>query len=233
MKLLIIAAGEGSRLRQEGLYTPKPLVQINGKPLVERMIDMAICHSISEVCIIVNDLYPELKTYFTANSFSIPIHLIVKTTPSSLHSFYELRHFVRNESFILTTVDPVFKEDSFASYLNYIHTHDDADGIMAVTSYVDDEKPLWVLTDPSMKITAYQANKENAQYVSAGIYYLKPTTIPLLENAVSMNMHKMRAFQQFLIDKEKHLVAFDFGKVIDIDHVNDIKLAEHLLQNLP
>lgn len=229
MKLLIIAAGEGSRLRQEGLLTPKPLIQIQGKPLVERWIDMAINHSISEVCIIVNDIYPELKTYFYSNSFSIPIHLVVKTTPSSLHSFYELRHFVKNESFILTTVDPVFSEESFASYLHHISQLPKTDGMMAVTSYVDDEKPLWVLTDSKMKIIAYQSVQENAHYISAGIYHFNSSIIPLLEEAILMNMHKMRTFQQFLVDRGRDLQAFDLGKVIDIDHVNDISSAEHFL----
>ena len=229
MKLFIIAAGEGSRLRQEGLLTPKPLVQINGKTLIERLIDLAIRHSFSEVCIIVNDLYPELKTFFTSNSFPIPIHLVVKTTPSSLHSFYELRHFIKDESFVLTTVDPVFKVGSFGAYLDYIKAYPGADGVMAVTTYVDDEKPLWVLTDSEMKITAYQAIQGNARYVSAGIYHFNPAVVTLLEEAFAMNMHKMRAFQQHLIDHEKRLIAFDFGKVIDIDHVSDISSAEIFL----
>lgn len=229
MKLLIIAAGEGSRLRHEGIFTPKPLIRINGCPLIERLINMAVGHSFSEVCIIVNDIYSEVKTYINSKSFPVPIHLIVKSTPSSLHSFYELRHFVQNESFLLTTVDPVYKADAFLNYLRFIKKHNDPIGIMALTRYVDDEKPLWVVTE-NMKVTAYQSERGDAEYVSAGFYFFTPSVVKFLELAISLNMSKMRSFQQFLIDKGEHLIGFDMGKVIDIDHVNDINAAERLLK---
>ena len=38
MNYAIIAAGEGSRLAQEGVAKPKPLVELNGEPMVERLM---------------------------------------------------------------------------------------------------------------------------------------------------------------------------------------------------
>ena len=38
MKFAIIAAGEGSRLAQEGVSLPKPLVSIGGEPMIERLV---------------------------------------------------------------------------------------------------------------------------------------------------------------------------------------------------
>jgi len=230
MKLLIIAAGEGSRLRQEGILTPKPLIELNGQTLIERLIWMSIDHSFSEVCVIVNNLYPELKNYFTSHSFPIPVQIVVKTTESSLHSFYELRHFINSEPFILTTVDPVYQPEALEGYLKYIENHSDYDGVMALTSFVDDEKPLWVLTNDKMDILQYQSFKGNAQYVSAGFYYFTAKVAPLLEEAMQHKMHKMRSFQQFLIDKGKKLAGYNMGKVIDIDHISDIKKATEMLK---
>ena len=40
MHYAIIAAGEGSRLREEGIDTPKPLVRLCGVTLLERLIGM-------------------------------------------------------------------------------------------------------------------------------------------------------------------------------------------------
>lgn len=229
MKFLIIAAGEGSRLRNEGFSTPKPLIKINGCPLIERLINQAIDNSFSEVCIIVNDIYPEVKTFINSKSFPIPVHLIVKSTPSSLHSFYELRHFIQDESFLLTTVDPVYKTDAFTNYLRFIKEHNGPIGIMALTRYVDDEKPLWVVTE-NMRIIAYQSERGDSQYVSAGFYFFTPLVVKFLELAISLNMSKMRSFQQFLIDKGEQLIGFDMGEVIDIDHLKDITAAEKILK---
>jgi len=38
MNYAIIAAGEGSRLMQEGVEQPKPLVELNGEPMIHRLI---------------------------------------------------------------------------------------------------------------------------------------------------------------------------------------------------
>ena len=38
MKFAVIAAGEGSRLNQEGVALPKPLVRLNGEPMIDRLL---------------------------------------------------------------------------------------------------------------------------------------------------------------------------------------------------
>mgnify|MGYP002711385519 CR=1 FL=1 len=40
MKFAIISAGEGSRLSQEGVALPKPLVQLNGVAMIDRLIQI-------------------------------------------------------------------------------------------------------------------------------------------------------------------------------------------------
>ncbi len=231
MKLAIIAAGEGSRLREEGILTPKPLLMLKGETLLMRHIRRAAQHGFSSVAVIVNAIYPELAEYLESTNFPIPIEKIVKTTEGSMHSFYELRNFLRNEPFLLTTVDPVFKEVAFNKYIKTIKENHDACGVMALTSYVDDEKPLWVTTNPNMRIVSYSSQKGDAQWVSAGFYYFKPEVIPLLESAMAEGMVRMRNFQQYLLDKGCTLMGCDVGKVIDIDHVEDIAKAEEMLDD--
>ncbi|MEW6136237.1 MAG: NDP-sugar synthase [Bacteroidota bacterium] len=229
MKLAIIAAGEGSRLREEGILTPKPLLMLKGETLLMRHIRRAAQHGFSSVAVIVNAIYPELAEYLESTNFPIPIEKIIKTTEGSMHSFYELRNFLRNEPFLLTTVDPVFKEVAFNNYIKTIKENHEACGVMALTSYVDDEKPLWVTTNPNMRILSYSSQKGDAQWVSAGFYYFKPEVIPLLESAMAEGMVRMRNFQQYLLDKGCLLMGCDVGKVIDIDHVEDIAKAEEML----
>ena len=39
MKILIPMAGEGSRFAKEGYVFPKPLIDVNGKPMIQRVIE--------------------------------------------------------------------------------------------------------------------------------------------------------------------------------------------------
>ncbi|EJW94426.1 protein containing Nucleotidyl transferase domain protein, partial [gut metagenome] len=56
MKYAIIAAGEGSRLQQEGVNLPKPLVRIGGESMIDRLIRIFRNNGAEEICIIVNTL---------------------------------------------------------------------------------------------------------------------------------------------------------------------------------
>ena len=87
-------------------------------------------------------LYTAVKEYVQSLSLPVPIHLTVKSTPSSMHSFYEVSRTFESGKFILTTVDTIFRPDEFARYVAAFDADDKADGFMAVTSFIDDEKPL-------------------------------------------------------------------------------------------
>ena len=67
--------------------------------------------------------------------------------------------------------------------------------------------------------------------VSGGIYCLKQTAIKVLENAVSEGISRMRNYQQWLVDEGLNLKAYPFSKIIDVDHVGDIKKAEEFLKH--
>lgn len=55
MKFAIISAGEGSRLSQEGVVLPKPLVQLNGVPMIDRLVHIFAQNGAEQVVIIVNN----------------------------------------------------------------------------------------------------------------------------------------------------------------------------------
>ncbi|HOX80759.1 MAG TPA: NTP transferase domain-containing protein [Bacteroidales bacterium] len=231
MKFAIIAAGEGSRLRKEGLYIPKPMIEIGGMTLIDRLIDRAKRYEFSTACIIVNDIYPELANWFRDKDYGIFIQLIVKSTPGSMHSFYELSQFLRDDDFILTTVDPIYTDESFRYFLEFIDTHPHADGIMAATNYVDDEKPLWIICNNRMQIVEFSDTQKESSLVSAGFYYFKPLVINFLEKAMQQGMFRMRDIQRFLLKQGCSLIACNVGKVIDIDHTSDILQAELMLKS--
>lgn len=55
MKFAIISAGEGSRLAQEGVQLPKPLVQLNGMAMIDRLIHIFAKNGAEEVVVIINN----------------------------------------------------------------------------------------------------------------------------------------------------------------------------------
>ena len=150
-----------------------------------------------------------------------------------MHSFYELSHYLRADKFCLTTVDTIFNEAEFAHYIKaFDELSGEIDGLMAVTSFIDDEKPLYVECDESGLISSF-ADAGACQYVSGGIYCLRPTIFDTLERAINEKQSRMRNFQRRLLSEGFALKAFPFSKIIDIDHASDIAKAEEFLKPEP
>lgn len=236
MNFGIIAAGQGSRLVQEGVPLPKPLVSICGRPMIERLIRIFVDCGAESVSVIVNEEMTEVAEFLRmlAPSLPCPLNLVVKTTPTSMHSFYELSSLMEGKGrYIITTVDTIFREDDFRRYVEaYRNAPEDVDGMMAVTSFIDDEKPLYVATDAEGRITAFlDTHEEGVRYVSGGIYGLSGKAIPVLGKCLADGVGRMRNYQRALVAAGLRLQAYDMGKIIDVDHAADIAVAEAFLKN--
>lgn len=226
MKFAIIAAGEGSRLAMEGIEEPKPLIKIQGVPIIERLVKIFAKNSASSISIIINTRQPETKAYLEKLREHYPIEIVVRDTPSSMHSMHALKEHLAGDKFCLTTVDTIFKEKEFTEFIEIFKRSED-DGIMAVTDYVDDEKPLYVDTGTDMNITAFCDNaSDGSKYISGGIYALTPRALEILDECMEQGIERMRNFQRKLIEGGMKLKAYPFGKIIDIDHAGDIVKAE-------
>lgn len=234
MKFAIIAAGEGTRLSQEGVRLPKPLVQLNGRAMIDRLIHIFMQNGAEEVVVVINNESPLTKAHLTGleKHSDIPLRVVVKTTPSSMHSFHELSPYLKEDRFCLTTVDTVFREDEFSRFIEAFKVSD-KDGLMAVTDYVDDEKPLYIGTDTDLNITGfYDMPMPGVKYISGGIYCLTPQAIGTLEHCICSGMSRMRNFQRQLVSDGLRLEAYPFSKILDVDHAADIPKAEAFLNEV-
>ncbi len=230
MNYAIIAAGEGSRLAQEGVAKPKPLVELQGEPMIGRLINIMLrCHAQS-ISIIVNEHMTEVREYLENLELPVPLNLVVKTTPSSMHSLWHLSRAIPQGKFCLTTVDTIFREEDFKSYIDAFEADESHDGMWAVTPFVDDEKPLWVDVDDDMNITAFRDKPwEGAKYVSGGVYAMTDRAFTVLDNCIEQGISRMRNFQRALVEAGHHLQAYSIDKIVDVDHADDIVTAEAFL----
>ncbi|MDR2056898.1 MAG: NDP-sugar synthase [Dysgonamonadaceae bacterium] len=236
MNYAIIAAGEGSRLIQEEVRFPKPLVEINGVPLIKRLITIFYHNNATSVNVIVNEKMVEVQDYLRDLQTlypDIPLNVFVKSTPSSMHSFYELSKFLPQEKFCLATVDTIFNEDEFAAFINAFESDDENDGMMAVTDFIDDEKPLYVSVDEqTFKIDGFSdVSNGKEKYISGGIYCLTPKAVAILNNCMTDGIYRMRNYQRQLITNGLKLKAYPFKKIIDVDHAEDIVKAEEFVNS--
>ena len=230
MHYAIIAAGEGSRLAQEGVAKPKPLVELSGEPMIMRLMNIFQRCNAESISVIINDFMPEVRQYLESISLDVPLNVVVKSTPSSMHSFWELSKVMKPGKFCLTTVDTIFREEDFARYVAAFEADDKHDGLWAVTPFIEDEKPLYVDVDRRMNIKAFCDQAfDGAKYVSGGVYSMTDKAFPVLNACIDKGISRMRNFQRALIENGMRLKAFSIDKIIDVDHASDIEVAQNFI----
>ena len=228
----IIAAGEGTRFVAEGEHTPKPLLKIGDTCMLGRLLDVLSKSGFNKFNIIINEESDVVCGYIDSmrQEKKLNISVLRKSTISSMHSFYELLQIANKQPYHLFTVDAIFPFAEFQRYLEFCKENRQYDVIMAVTPYVDDEKPLYVCLDKG-KITSLRDEPANAEYITSGFYYFNSDIMPVISKQIGNGAKKLRNFLRQLLVENYHVGYFEFSKTIDVDHVSDIEEARLLIQS--
>lgn len=218
-------------MAKEGFTLPKPMVSLHGEMLIDRLIGIFMRNNAEKIMVIVNEESPLLEMHLMGLAENLPIQIVKKSTPSSLHSVYELfKSDPELSEVCLTTTDTVFREEEFSAFISEFADNKELEGQMAVTAFIDDESPLYVAVDDDDRITAFtDDNSTDTPFVSGGIYCLRRKAIETVNVAVEHGVSRMRNFQRQLVADGLHLKAYPFTKIVDVDHVSDIQTAELFL----
>lgn len=230
MKAGIIAAGKGERLIRGGISIPKPLIPIRGEPLIARVIRAAAQVEVTSIACIINDLSPALADYLRTVSWPVHVDLVTKTTPNSMESLFSLAPHLSDEPFLLFTVDAVFGFKTLESFFARASVLREAHGVLALTRFIDDEKPLWVKMDGRHKIVAIGEAARFSQYVTAGFYYFKPDIFAMIDHARAKKIDALRHFLGLLVETGYSLYGVVVSKTVNVDYPEDIEKAENYLE---
>ncbi len=229
----ILAAGEGSRLRDAGLETPKPLVEVAGVPLIERTLRGLIQAGAREVFCIVNEEARQVERFLLRGDFGAQVEVLVKTTPSSLASLLALKDRLSGQRFLLATTDTVLGPDGWVDFAQAASRIEGAnEALLGATTFVDDENPLWLRSSPSGEVLALGPAAKGSGCVTSGLYAFPPDVFQVAEAVAKRPGARLR---DLLIDLHQHgwrLRAHIVDKAVDVDRPEDIRAAETLLREL-
>jgi NDP-sugar pyrophosphorylase family protein len=225
--MAILAAGEGSRLKQEGMRISKALIPIAGVPMIERIMQIGLRHGVAQIHVIVNEESRDVQQYLMQRKQDLPLNVIVRSTPSSMHSLFAFAPLLNDQPFLLSTVDSIFRESEFAAYLDAAATCP-ADGMLAVTHFIEDEKPLCVVTDTDDRVLQFSDTTEGFDLATGGLYWFSPRIFDAIPEAFGSGTERLRNFLRLLLARSYDLRIFRFSKMVDVDHVFDLDAAESL-----
>ncbi len=226
MKAAIIAAGQGERLLAAGISEPKPLVRVAGKPLVDHVLAAIEAAGIASIACVVNEESAGIEDHCRQRWPQLSFAFVRRTTPNSMESLFTLAPLLEDERFLLLTVDAIFAPQTLHRFLEAAKSHPDADAILGVTTFVDDEKPLWAKVADDGRIEALGDEAYGSGWITAGLYVLAPSVFAEIEGSRRKQFGALRQFLGHLVASGYRVVAEPVGKSIDVDRPEDIAVAE-------
>lgn len=112
MQAIIMAAGEGTRMRPLTLTTPKPLVRVNGKPLMEHVFH-SLPDAIDDIIVVVGYLGQQIIDYFGSSFQGRKITYVWQTKREGTYRAVELcKPFLKDDPFLVLNADDLFDAQS-------------------------------------------------------------------------------------------------------------------------
>ena len=231
MKAGLIAAGLGERFRQDGIALPKPLVPVAGRALIDYVLGAVEAAELRQVACIVNEESRGIEEHCHTRWPELEFEFVRRTTPSSMESLFALRPLLDGERFVLLTVDAIFAPAVLREFLTAAAARADADGVLALSAFVDDEKPLWARRADTGRLTALGPDAEGSGLVTAGFYVFDPAIFSEIATARRSGFTALRQFLRHLLRSGYRLYGEPIAKTIDVDRPEDVTVAEAFVRS--
>lgn len=227
--VFIMAGGRGQRLMPLTENTPKPMLHVGDKPILEHNIDRLIRFGIKNIYLSVNYLADQIQEYFGKGcDKGVSINYVHEDKPlgtlGSVKMVEELEH-----DYVMVMNSDLLTDIDFEGFFNAF-MRSGADMAVATTMY-NVEVPYGIMeVDNGNFVNALKEKPRYSYYSNAGIYIIKKELLSLVPHNEFYNVTDL---MESLIEQGKKLVSFPIlGYWLDIGKHDDFKKAQEDIKSL-
>ncbi|HEX6642960.1 MAG TPA: sugar phosphate nucleotidyltransferase [Thermoanaerobaculia bacterium] len=237
MKVVIPLAGKGTRLRPHTYVTPKPLLNVGGRPVMSYILDDLKELGVTEVVFITGHLGDKVQEYVAREYPEFTAHYIEQETQDGTAGAVGLAREFIDEDVLILFVDTIFDTD-----LSVIRDlPDDVAGVIWVKEVEDYQRFGVVLTDKDgfMKRIIEKPQDPVSKLANIGLYYIRDWKLLFEGIADVMKSTKSAGQEYYLTDAFQYMI--DRGskiRTIEVEGWYDagkpdtlLETNRHLLEN--
>lgn len=242
MQAMILAAGMGRRLKKLTENQSKCMVDVNGIPLIERMLKQLDRYHLDQIIIVTGHKGKELRTFITALPIHTPITYIenpVYQTTNNIYSLYLAKDYLLKDDTLLLESDLIFEQEVLTQII------DDPYPNLALVAHFESWMDGTVaLLDEQDNITKFLTRKDfrfediHSYYKTVNIYkfsrsFSSTHYVPFLE-AYSKALGNNEYYEQvlkvisLLDDHDLKASRLENGFWYEIDDEQDLDIAESI-----
>ena len=208
MKVIVLTAGLGTRLRPHTYSKPKPLISVAGKPVIAHILDPLVDLNIEELICVYGYLGDQIEAYLRGR-YQFPMRFIEQADPKGqAHAIHLCREYVSGPTLVM------FGDGLFSVDLNRIDDHPE-EGVIYVQE-VDDPRRFGVAVVADGRITRLVEKPETpvSNLAVIGVYYVPSADrlMQAIEHCMEHNIQTKGEYYladalQVMIERGEHFVT--------------------------
>ncbi len=220
-RVVLMVGGLGTRLRPLTETTPKPMLNVGGKPILHTIVERFAKYGFTNIVMCVGYKSSIIQDYFEDGSkFGVNIEYILEDKRMGTAGALSLLKEKPKEPFFVMNGD-LLTSVNFESMLEF-HNQNSSTATMAVREY-DLQVPYGVVNIENGDIKSIEEKPVHKFFVSAGIYMLNPECIDYIPND---EFYDMPTLFEKLIEENKKTVSFPLREYwLDIGRIEEYEKA--------
>lgn len=228
MDAVLMAGGKGERLRPLTEKTPKPLLLVGNKAIIDYNVDRLISYGVKHITITVNYLKEQIEDHFREPRGGIQVHTVRE--PRFLGTIGSIRYvdLFYNDTILVMNSD-LFTNINFEDFYLHFKEHNADMSVCAVPYSV--QVPYGIFSiEGKRDITGVIEKPTYDFYANAGIYLIKKAVLDYIpENTVFHSTDLLES----LIRNGKKVIRFPLnGTWIDIGNLQEYRKANDLVAHM-
>ena len=224
---VLMAGGKGERLRPLTENTPKPLLPVGGKAIIDHNIDRLINYGVKHINVTVNYLGEQLEAHFAKPKGDVRVHTVRE--PKYLGTIGSVR-FVKqfyNDTVLVMNSD-LFTNINYEDFYLHFKEHDAEMSVAAVPYSVS--VPYGIFDLNGRDIQGLIEKPTYNYYANAGIYLIKRSALDVIPDETFFNATDLI---EKLISEKKKVIRFPLnGTWIDIGNPQEYQKANELVKHM-
>ncbi len=224
---VIMAGGKGERLRPLTESTPKPLLPVGDKAIIDHNVDRLISFGVKHISVTVNYLKEQIEEHYKEQYKGIQIQTVRE--PQFLGTIGSIRFVPNfyNDTILLMNSDIFTNIDYEDFFLHF--KQNDADMSVAAIPY-NVSIPFGILDLDGRNILGLLEKPKYTYYANAGIYCIKRDVLDMIPENSFFNATDL---VEKLISKGKSVIRYPLhGYWIDIGNMQDYQKALDIVKHL-
>ena len=224
---VMMAGGKGERLRPLTEKTPKPLLQVGDKAIIDHNVDRLISYGISHISVTVNYLKEQIEEHYKEPHNGVRIQTVRE--PKFLGTIGSVRFVPKffNDTVLVMNSD-VFTNIDYEDFYLHFQQHNAEMSVAAIPYNV--AIPYGIFDLDGRNIKGLIEKPKYNYYANAGIYLIKRRA---LEKIPSDTMFHATDLVEKLIDEGKKVIRYPLnGTWIDIGNPQEYQKAQDLVKHL-